>query len=80
LPARTAWSPITLDTLTIRPYRAFIIGLAAARMVRNDPLGFTIQDPGRARPMMKARYGRIVNVSSVIGLHGGAGQANYGRF
>lgn len=27
--------------------------------------------------MMKARYGRIVNVSSVIGLHGGAGQANY---
>lgn len=27
--------------------------------------------------MMKARYGRIVNISSVIGLHGGAGQANY---
>lgn len=30
-----------------------------------------------ARGMMKARYGRIVNVSSVIGLGGGAGQANY---
>jgi 3-oxoacyl-[acyl-carrier protein] reductase len=30
-----------------------------------------------SRPMMKARYGRIVNLSSVIGLHGGAGQANY---
>lgn len=29
------------------------------------------------RPMMKARYGRIVNISSVIGLHGGPGQANY---
>ncbi len=29
------------------------------------------------KPMMKARYGRIVNVSSVIGLHGAAGQANY---
>ncbi|MER3496831.1 MAG: 3-oxoacyl-[acyl-carrier-protein] reductase [Armatimonadota bacterium] len=29
------------------------------------------------RPMMKARYGRIINVASVIGLHGGAGQANY---
>ncbi|RYG78707.1 SDR family oxidoreductase, partial [bacterium] len=29
------------------------------------------------RPMMKARYGRIVNVSSVVGLHGAAGQANY---
>lgn len=29
------------------------------------------------KPMMRARYGRIVNLSSVIGLHGGAGQANY---
>ncbi len=27
--------------------------------------------------MLKARYGRIVNLSSVIGLHGGVGQANY---
>lgn len=27
--------------------------------------------------MMKARQGRIVNVGSVIGLHGNAGQANY---
>jgi 3-oxoacyl-[acyl-carrier protein] reductase len=30
-----------------------------------------------SRGMMKARYGRIVNMSSVIGLHGGPGQANY---
>ena len=30
-----------------------------------------------ARPMMKARYGRIVNVSSVVGLIGNAGQSNY---
>ncbi len=29
------------------------------------------------RSMMKARYGRIVNMSSVIGLHGAAGQTNY---
>ncbi|MCG9895172.1 MAG: 3-oxoacyl-[acyl-carrier-protein] reductase [Fimbriimonadaceae bacterium] len=29
------------------------------------------------KPMMKARGGRIINISSVIGLHGGAGQANY---
>lgn len=30
-----------------------------------------------AKTMMRARYGRIINVSSVIGLGGGAGQANY---
>ena len=30
-----------------------------------------------ARAMMKQRYGRIVNLSSVVGLHGNAGQVNY---
>ncbi len=29
------------------------------------------------RPMMKARYGRIVNIPSVIGQEGNAAQANY---
>lgn len=29
------------------------------------------------RPMMKNRYGKIVNVSSVVGRMGNAGQANY---
>jgi len=30
-----------------------------------------------ARPMMKAEYGRIVNIASVAGVGGNAGQANY---
>jgi 3-oxoacyl-[acyl-carrier protein] reductase len=30
-----------------------------------------------ARPMMKRRAGAIVNVSSVVGLHGNPGQTNY---
>ena len=29
------------------------------------------------RPMMKARYGRIVNITSVVGVTGNAGQTNY---
>lgn len=29
------------------------------------------------RPMMKQRWGRIVNLSSVVGLRGNAGQSNY---
>jgi 3-oxoacyl-[acyl-carrier protein] reductase len=29
------------------------------------------------RPMMKARFGRIINITSVVGSSGNAGQANY---
>lgn len=29
------------------------------------------------RPMMKARWGRIINVSSIVGVTGNPGQANY---
>ncbi len=30
-----------------------------------------------SRPMIKQRYGRIISISSVVGLRGNAGQANY---
>ena len=30
-----------------------------------------------ARPMMKQRYGRIINIASVVGQMGNAGQSNY---
>ncbi|MBN1596170.1 3-oxoacyl-[acyl-carrier-protein] reductase [candidate division FCPU426 bacterium] len=29
------------------------------------------------RPMLKQRYGRIINIASIVGLMGNAGQANY---
>jgi 3-oxoacyl-[acyl-carrier protein] reductase len=29
------------------------------------------------RPMLKAHYGRIINISSIVGAEGNAGQANY---
>ena len=30
-----------------------------------------------ARPMMKQRRGKVINISSVVGLHGNVGQINY---
>ncbi len=32
---------------------------------------------GVVRPMLRARYGRIVNITSISGVMGNAGQANY---
>jgi len=32
---------------------------------------------GFLRTMLKQRYGRVVNITSIVGVHGQAGQANY---
>lgn len=47
------------------------------RVVNVNLRGAFLLIRGFTKAMMKARYGRIVNLASVIGQHGGAGQANY---
>ena len=63
---------ITKDTLLLRMKEE-----DWDRVVDVNLKGSFLMIRAAARPMMKARYGRIVNLSSVIGLHGGSGQANY---
>lgn len=46
-------------------------------VVRADLNGAFYTCRAAARDMLKQRYGRIVNVASVVALHGQAGQANY---
>lgn len=63
---------LTRDTLLMRMkdedwQRVIDVNLTAAYKICKET----------SRGMMKARFGRIINISSVIGLHGGAGQANY---
>ncbi|HEX8382479.1 MAG TPA: 3-oxoacyl-[acyl-carrier-protein] reductase [Sphingomonas sp.] len=63
---------VTRDNLTMRMKDqewADVIGVnleAAFRLIR-----------AAAKPMMKARFGRIVSVTSVVGATGNPGQANY---
>ena len=40
--------------------------------------GAMLVSQAAVRPMMRARYGRIVNISSVVALRGNAGQSLYG--
>jgi 3-oxoacyl-[acyl-carrier protein] reductase len=46
-------------------------------VVRTNLKGTYLCTRAALRPMVRARWGRIVNVGSVVGLVGNAGQANY---
>jgi 3-oxoacyl-[acyl-carrier protein] reductase len=47
------------------------------RVMEVNLRGAFLTTKGAVRPMMKAKFGRIINISSVSGLSGNAGQANY---
>ena len=47
------------------------------RVVETNLKGAFLCAKAAVRPMMKQRYGRIINLCSVVGLRGNAGQVNY---
>ena len=63
---------ITRDGLTMRMSQADFDAV-----VDTNQKGTFLTMKAVTRPMMKQRYGRIVNLSSVVGLRGNAGQVNY---
>ena len=63
---------ITKDTLLLRMKRA-----DWDEVISTNLTGTFLLTQALLSPMLKARWGRIVNVSSVVGETGQAGQANY---
>lgn len=63
---------ITRDNLLLRMSEADFDAVVAANLK-----GAFLCMKAAGRLMLKQRYGRIVNLSSVVGLRGNAGQANY---
>ena len=63
---------ITADTLMLRMTEADFDNVLATNLK-----GAFFCTKAASRTMMRQRYGRIVSISSVVGLHGNAGQTNY---
>ena len=63
---------ITRDTLLVRMKRDDWDAVLAVNLTGAYTVSQTV-----VRHMMKARYGRIINMASVVGVRGNAGQANY---
>lgn len=63
---------ITRDTLVMRMKREDFQAVLDTNLV-----GAFLTSKEVMRPMMKNRWGRIINIASVVGLVGNPGQANY---
>ncbi len=63
---------ITRDTLVLRMKIADF-----EEVLRSNLTGSFLLTQALLQPMMKARWGRILNITSVVGETGAAGQANY---
>jgi 3-oxoacyl-[acyl-carrier protein] reductase len=63
---------ITRDTLALRMKRA-----DWDEVILTNLTGTFLMTQALLSPMLKARWGRIINISSVVGETGQAGQANY---
>jgi 3-oxoacyl-[acyl-carrier protein] reductase len=63
---------ITKDNLVLRMKEADFDSVISVNLK-----GSFLMAKAAARPMLKARAGRIINISSVVGQSGQAGQANY---